>query len=373
MLPEFAKGSPGWEAVFGASIFGASLIIAFLVYLIFNRVLKVMAGRTRTTLDDLLVKAIGLPLFIFVLVFGPYTALTAVTYLDDRQDLIDRGLLAAEIIIVGYAIKRVLAALITWYGKEIATKTAATWDERVLPMLQRITNIIIYSVVLLLVLQSQGLNINPLIAGLGIGGIAIALAVTPTLSNFIAGTYTVTESGIGTGDYIELEGGTAGWVDEVGWRTTKIRTFWNNRVIIPNSKLADSVVTNYQGPNPAVFAMVGCGVSYESDLEQVSEVALEVANKALSESEGADLSYEPVVRFREFGDSNIDFIVVFKVRGFVDQFAIKDKIIRGIHRRFTEEGIEINYPVRKLVYPSQDGSTSLPLEEIEQARKGRKA
>jgi small-conductance mechanosensitive channel len=159
-------------------------------------------------------------------------------------------------------------------------------------------------------------------------------------------------------------------VEEVGWRTTKIRTFWNNLVIIPNSKLSDSIVTNYQGPSPAIFAMVECGVSYESDLERVAEVSLEVTNRVLNDSEGADLSYTPAVRFREFGDSNINFIVIFKVRGFVDQFIVKDKIIRGIHRRFMEEGIEINYPVRKLVYPSQDGTDATPLPRTERVRGG---
>ena len=366
MLPDFAVGNPGWEAIFAVSIFGASLIIAALVYLVFNKVLKVLAGRTRTTLDDLIVKAVGRPIFIFVLVFGPYTALTATTYLDDHQDQLDRGLLSAEIIIVGYAIKRVLGALIKWYGTEIASRTPTSWDERVLPMFQRVANVVIYAVVLLLVLDAQGLDISPLIAGMGISGLALALAVQPTLSNFIAGTYTVTESGIGVGDYIELDDGkTAGWVEEVGWRTTKVRNFWNNLIIIPNSKLSDSVVTNYQAPNPAVFAFVTGGVSYESDLDHVDRVAMEVTNKVLNESDGADLTYKPVIRFRAFGDSNIDFMVIFKVRGFVDQFVIKDRIIRGLHRRFGEEGIEINYPVRKLVFPKEFNVKTSPLAKVE--------
>ncbi|MCH8088471.1 MAG: mechanosensitive ion channel family protein [Chloroflexi bacterium] len=366
MLPDFAVGNPGWEAIFATSIFGASLIIAALVYFVFNKILKVLAGRTRTTLDDLIVKAVGRPIFIFVLVFGPYTALTATTYLDDHQDQLDRGLLSAEIIIVGYAIKRVLGALIKWYGTAIAGRTTTSWDERVLPMFQRISNVVIYAVVLLLVLDAQGLDISPLIAGMGISGLALALAVQPTLSNFIAGTYTVTESGIGVGDYIELDDGkTAGWVEEVGWRTTKVRNFWNNLIIIPNSRLSDSVVTNYQAPNPAVFAFVTGGVSYESDLDHVDRVAMEVTNKVLNESDGADLTYKPVLRFRAFGDSNIDFMVIFKVRGFVDQFIIKDRIIRGLHRRFGEEGIEINYPVRKLVFPKEFNVKTSPLANVE--------
>ena len=230
MLPEFATGSPGWEAAFGGIIFAISLVSALLISLIFNRVLKVLARRTKTVLDDLMVDAIGIPIFLFVLVFGPYTALTVTTYLEDKQDLLDRGLLAAQIVIVGYGVRRIVSGLLTWYGKEIAGKTATQWDERVLPIARRLSDVGILSVVVLVVLQSQGLNISPLLAGMGIGGLAVALAIQPTLTNFIAGTYMVTESGIGVGDYIDIEGGPSGWVAEVGWRTTKIRNFWNNLI-----------------------------------------------------------------------------------------------------------------------------------------------
>ncbi len=367
MLPDFAKGEPGWEAIFGAAIFGASLVVAFIVWFIFNKVLAQLMARTGNTLDDRIIKAVGGPLFIFVLVFGPYTALSATTYLDDYQDQLDRGLISAEILIVCYGIKRVVGALLTWYGAEMAHKTTTSWDERVLPIAKRFVDLSIISVAVLLVLQAQGLNISPLLAGLGIGGLAVALAVQPTLSNLFAGTYTVTESRIGAGDYIEMDGGPSGWVEEVGWRTTKIRDFFNNLIIIPNSHLADSIVTNVQGPDPAVMSRVECGVSYESDLDQVAEVAIEVTNKVLQENpEAADLEYEPIVRMREFGDSNINFIVIFRARNFIGQFLLKDQLIRRIHKRFTKEGIEINYPVRKVVYPS-DGASPDPFRPASEA------
>ena len=353
LLPEFAVGSAGLEAAFGAAYFGVAIVAAFLVYFIVSKVVRRATGKTSTTLDDLIVSAIGRPVFLFVVVFGPYIGLTATTFLDAHQEVIDRGLLSALIFVVGYLLKRLVDAVIIWYGKEIAGKTAATWDDRVLPLVQRVSSVVIYGLVVMLVLQSQGLNVSPLIAGLGIGGLAVALAIQPTLANFVAGTYTVTESGIGVGDYIEMESGASGWVEHVGWRTTKIRTFWNNLMIIPNGKLSESLVTNYQGPDPSVYAIVKGGVSYESDLQHVNDVTLEVVNDVLSRTDRADMSYTPAVRFSNFGDSNIDFSIIYKVKGFVDQYALKDQIIRGVHRRFREEGIEINYPVRKLVYPSE--------------------
>ena len=279
LLPEFAIGSAGLEAAFGAAYFGVSIIAGFLVYFIVSRIIRTAAGKTRTSLDDLVVNALSRPIFAFVVLFGMYAGLTASTFLDTHQEQVDRGLLSAVILVAGYLVSRLLHALISWYGSEIASRTETTWDDRVLPLIERVANAVIFGLVVMLVLQAQGLNISPLLAGLGIGGLAVALAVQPTLANFVAGTYTVTESGISVGDFIEIDGGASGWVEQVGWRTTKIRTFWNNRVVIPNGKLSESIVTNYQGPDPSVYALVSAGVSYESDLQHVNDVALEVIQR----------------------------------------------------------------------------------------------
>ena len=293
LLPDFAVGSQLWEAAFGGAYFLGSILIAFVTYFILKNVLKWFTSKTTSSIDDLLVEAIKRPVIMFFIVLGPWPGMTATTYLDRFQDILDRALLAALILVVGYLLKRVVDAVLKWYGDEIAARTATTLDDRVLPLAQRVSSVVIYGIVVMLVLQSQGLNVSPLLAGLGIGGLAVALAIQPTLSNFVAGTYTVTESGIGEGDFIEMDGGASGWVEHVGWRTTKVRTFWNNRLIIPNGKLSESVVTNYQGPDPSVFSIVSGGVSYDSDLQHVNDVALDVVNDVLSRTDRADLSYPP--------------------------------------------------------------------------------
>ena len=135
-----------------------------------------------------------------------------------------------------------------------------------LPTLRRVLPITIYAIGVLIAIDSFGVSVSPILAGLGIGGLAVALAVQPTLSNFFAGTYVVTEGELKKGDFIELEGGPSGYVEEVGWRSTKIRSRFNNLVIIPNSRMAESIVTNYYSPTPAMNVVVTCGVSYEACL-----------------------------------------------------------------------------------------------------------
>ena len=231
--------------------------------------------------------------------------------------------------------------------------------------LSGILPIVIYAVGSLIALDSLDVSISPLLAGFGIGGLAVALAVQPTLSNFFAGTYLVTEGELKAGDYIELDGGPAGFVVDVGWRSTKMRSRYNNLVIIPNSKMADSIVTNYSSPTPAINVVVTSGVSYESDLAQVERVVLEATKEIIAASDDAVTETEPFFGFSEFGDSNIDFWVFLQANDRLGSFVLKSELVKRIHQRFTEEGIEINYPVRKLVYPTPNGPSPLDLPTTE--------
>jgi len=205
-----------------------------------------------------------------------------------------------------------------------------------------------------LILSELGVNISPLVATLGISGIAVAFAVQPTLGNFIAGTYIIPDAKIKTGDFIELDEKTRGFVDEVGWRSAKLRTLQGNLMIIPNTKLADSILTNYSHPTPEMIVFVPCGVSYETDLQRMEAVCIEVAKEVVQELPGAVKEFTPMVRFNAFGDSNVEFNVVAKAKSWADQFAIRNLLIKKLHARFAKEGIEINYPVRKVVF-SKDG------------------
>ena len=206
-----------------------------------------------------------------------------------------------------------------------------------------------------MILDTLGYSISPLLGGLGITGLAVALALQPTLGNFFAGTYVISDGAINVGDYIELEGGPRGYVIEVGWRSTKISNWMNNLVVIPNSKLSDSIVTNYYAPNFAMNVIVTCGVSYDSDLDHVERVSVEVAKEVLATCPGAVPDYEPWFGFDTFGDSNITFWIFVQAKDRLGSFGVQHEIVKGLHARFKEEGIEINYPVRKLVYANGDG------------------
>ena len=233
-----------------------------------------------------------------------------------------------------------------WYSARAPHDTRTALNTVIWPILIRITSIIVFTLGALVVLDIMGIPITPLLAGIGIGGIAVALAISPTIASFIAGTYVVAEGQISEGDYVEIDSERAGFVTNIGWRSTVLRSRFNNVIIVPNSLITASIVTNYTTPTPAVTAMVACGVSYDSNLREVERVCLEIAGEVFEESEAANT---------EFADSNINFRIIFQGVDRVAMFAIQHEIIMRLHARFKEEGIEINYPVRKL-------TTALPEE-----------
>jgi len=199
-------------------------------------------------------------------------------------------------------------------------------------------------------MSSLQINIGPFLAGLGIGGLAIALALQPTLTNFLSGTYVISDSVIRKGDYIQLESGVEGTVEEIGWRITKIRHWQGNLIIMPNTKLSDAVVTDFEKPDLSMVFSVEGGVAYASDLDKVEKVIAEVADSIMKNNPDGAKDFAPTVRFKNFGDSNINFAVTMKAQNRGATFALKHLFIKALHKRFQTEGISMEFPVRKLYF-----------------------
>ncbi len=332
-----------------AGILLASLLLALLSRFVLPPLVAALTHKTKTVLDDLLVKALLPPVSIALIIAGIWLALSRLSELQSCMEQINKTFIVIAILLTAITIARLLNAILNWYGGEIAHRTATDTDNKLLPVFGRVGNVVIYAVALMFILDKLGINISPLIAGLGIGGVAVAVAIQPTLSNFLAGTYVISDSVIRKGHYIMLDSGQEGLVEDIGWRTTKIRHWQGNLIVLPNSRLADAVVTDFEAAELAKVFAVACGVSYDSDLDKVEKVAIEVAQEIISRCPEASKDFKPVVRYKEFGDSNINFTVVLKSVDRVSQFPLKHEFIKALHLRFKQEGILIEYPVRKLL------------------------
>jgi len=150
------------------------------------------------------------------------------------------------------------------------------------------------------------------------------------------------------GDYVKLNTGEGGYVTDITWRNTTIRAIPNNMIIVPNSNLASSILTNYYQPAKVMSVIVQVGVSYDSDLAKVEKVTLEVAKEILREIEGGIPDFEPFIRYHTFADFSINFSVILRAKEFFDQYLIKHEFIKRIHKRYKKESIEIPYPIRTI-------------------------
>ena len=345
--------------LYALGIVGVFVAAAFIINFIMGQVLNLLVKRHESPLSSVEVRVMGalrIPVLLAIVLYGVRVALNSLSqasspsleFITDLGQLGHYAWIVAVAAIICYTVSRLIIAFMRWYSARAPHDTRTALNTVIWPILIRITSTVVFTLGALVVLDIMGIPITPLLAGIGIGGLAVALALSPTISSFIAGTYVVAEGHISEGDYIEIDSERAGFVISVGWRSTVLRSRFNNVIIVPNSLITESIVTNYATPEPAVTGNVESGVSYDSDLKQVEQVSLEVAREVIEEAEEANKDFEPIFRYSEFADSNINFRIIFRGVDRAGMFAIKHEIIKRLHARFIEEGIEINYPVRKL-------------------------
>ena len=359
MLPQFASGSPLWESVWAVGVLIASVLVAWLVLLSMRYARRRLEKRRKSTHIQHLLQRLSRTIFLLVASQGLLLALSSLSYLAPWRPYLGKAAIAFLIILVTYGLAQSGRLLLDWYMRRAKIR------QSLIRLVQRVTILLVYVGGLLVLLDYLGISISPMIAGLGLGGLAIALALQPTLNNFFAGTQIVSDRMVRVGDYIELDNGEIrGYVTDVGWRSTRIRTTFNNLVIIPNSKLADSVITNYCGPSMELAVIVNCGVSYSSNLAHVEDIALAVTREVIQDLDEAIKTFEPWFGYEEFGESNINFWVWLQAKDRIASFRVKSELIKRLHARFDQEGITINYPVRT-TYLQWAGSSEPPISSSE--------
>lgn len=322
-----------------------SLIIAKIVNFVIKKSVLHVTAKTKTVLDDLIIRAIGKPIFLGVFLVGIHISASSLSVLSAYAGEIMFVFTIIYAAFIGWFAVRIINAIISWYSIEMAEKTKSKADEQFLPIFKKVAYGVVGVIILIWLLGQMGVEITTLVAAMGIGGLAIALALQDTLSEFFAGAHIIMDRPIRIGDYVELESGDKGTVVDIGWRSTKIRNYQNNMVVIPNSKLSSSKIVNYYSPKEEIGFTVACGVGYGEDLERVEKITLDVAKKVIKKLDVAPKDHNPVLRFQEFGDSNINFKVIFRTKKYADQFLVKHEFIKELKKRYDKEKIEIAWPV----------------------------
>jgi small-conductance mechanosensitive channel len=307
-----------------------------------------LTGRTSTDIDDVVVGALRAPVVIIILVTGGLI-LSRILPLSAEWD---RGLslgVKIAVILAGVLFVDALVKALLWRYSRKADYLRASSG-----IVQTAVRSIIILLALLIVLDTAGVSVTPLMASLGVGSLAVALALQSPLANFFAGIQILADKPIEVGHYIRLDSGEEGYVSKVGWRSTTIRALPNNMIVIPNSKIMDAIITNYYLPEKELSILVQVGVHYDSDLEHVERVTCEVAKQALQEVEGGKKDFQPFIRYHTFGDSSINFTVILRAQEFINGYLIKHEFVKRLQRRYKQEGIVIPFPIRTLDISKED-------------------
>ena len=200
---------------------------------------------------------------------------------------------------------------------------------------------ILFGIGVLMFLASIGISVGPILATLGIGSLAIALALQETLKNTLSGLFLVVDSPVRVGDYVKLSSGQEGWLTQLGWRSSKFRMMNDNIVIVPNSQLVDAIFTNLRARDGALSIEIDINVAGGSDLERVEKVTSEVASSVMAAVDGNHNRFAPSVYFQSLSASAIGMAVFLKIMRSADIEKAKHEFIKRLTERFAREEIKL--------------------------------
>lgn len=318
----------------------ASLIIAVAISIIL-KILQKKAEKTNTKIDDIILHTIGRPLYILVIVAGIYYAIHQTPFLAALINRFDQGYEYRHFIVtifLTWIVASLVKRIIKEYGYEIAAKTEGEMDDRLVALADMSVTYIIWAFGLMLALASVGIEITPLITGMGILGLAIALAAQNLLSNVFGGVTITLDQLYKVGDRVEM-GGVYGDVYEIKPRYTMIKTLNNTIITIPNSKVINEQIINYAVPDDTIRVKIPVNVAYGTDPKRVEKIMLEIADKI------SLILKEPqaTVRFTEYASSSQNMELIVWVRHYDERHPVIDRILREMFIRFKNEGIEIPF------------------------------
>lgn len=338
-----------WEAwVLFSAYLVATLLLAWAARRVMKGLVHRITARSSTTLDDRIVGNATGPLRFIIVSMGFRLALESlggqIPSLGQNPQFgwVEKAAVALVILAVASLVNGVAKAALDWYLKELAQGTKGDWDQELLPVVRRLVSLVIYFIAASIIMDSFGLDITTLVTTAGVASLAVALAAQETLSNMLGGFTILVDRPFRVGDIIELADGKTGEVVEIGLRSTRIRQFDGNALIIPNKDVANTRVVNWALPTTGSAIRQTIGVDYSTDVEKAKAVLLEVMNshpEVLTEP-------APGVWFTKFNDSSLDLFISCWVASYLDRFRVADELNMGILRAFRDAGISIPFPQR---------------------------
>lgn len=331
--------SPYFDSLFILVLFFA---LSKLVVFVSQKIILSLTKKTKTNIDDLIVQKTNKPVSLILLLAGVRLALFPLGIRQNALDIIEHIIGSLIVIIFTYILIVIVDIIIENWFVKLAEKTESTLDDELLPVVENFFRIFAFIVAVIAILSIWGIKVGPLLASLGIAGIAVAFALQNTLGNIFGGMAIILDKSIRVGDKIKLDSGIMGTVLHIGFRSTKILTFDNELVTIPSGKLADSAILNFLQPNPQVRVTIDFGVEYGSDTAKAKKIVLDTLAKM------PQIIKEPAakVQMTEMADFALRFRALFWVNNFDEKMDAKAQATEEIYNALRKSGIGIPFPTR---------------------------
>jgi small-conductance mechanosensitive channel len=332
-----------WQTVLPVVIIFLSLLTGIIIRLTILKRLANLARKSKSRMDDVFLESLRSVIVLWLVLIGVFISINILPLSVKQKAFFDQVFQAILIFSIFWFLMQLLGKFFFTYSDKFRSKLAAA------SIIKNTIKIFVMTIGLLIILQTLGISITPVITTLGVGGLAVALALQDTLANLFAGFHIIATQRVKPKDYIKLDSGEEGYVVDITWRDTLLRQLPNNYIIIPNSRLSSAIVTNYYQPKNALNLLIEVGIDYSSNLEHVEQVTLEVAREILKEVPGGEETFEPFMRYHTFGDSSINFTVYLRCKEFYEKFLVRHEFIKRLKKRYDQEGINIPFPIRTVI------------------------
>jgi small-conductance mechanosensitive channel len=345
MMADLAHALHVSNKIFYTLLFGTLIISSLLMGFVLNRLLHYWTKRFRDGWGQtffFLLESLPIPL---LLIAGLYLGLESLPLSPRFEHIGSKLILALVLLVMAYFPAKVIVLAL----RRVSQKDSAL--ERVTQPTAFIVRALFALLATIIFLENLNISLTAVWTTLGVGSVAVALALQETLSNFFSGLYLLADRPVNPNDYIKLDSNQEGFVLRIGWRSTILRTLGNNYVVIPNSTLAKAIITNYSVPETQMSYTLPVSVAYGTDPHQVEKVLLEVAHEAIRDGlQGLLAKPEPSVAFIPgFGESSLNFSLSLQVRQFTDQYPVQSDLRKRIVKKFQEAGIDMPFPTRTVV------------------------
>ncbi|MBU0528087.1 mechanosensitive ion channel family protein [Candidatus Micrarchaeota archaeon] len=322
-----------------------SFILATLIFTVLKIITKVLAGRTKTELDDKILEAIQQPIFRLIIIGGFYLAVANLGVGDGVLDLILRVILTLAYLTIIMFVLKVLSAVVNYGLMDLASKTNSDMDDEIIPIFHKAAAIVVWAFGLIMILGGWGVDVAPFIAGVGIAGLAISFALQSTLSNVVAGISIIMDKTFRVGDKIGLDSGEVGTIHEITLRSTRILTYDNELLIVPNNNMASAKIKNYSQPDLKVRVVVPFTVEYGSDPAKVIKL---IEKTITNDIEGILEEPKVSVVFTQMADFSLNFQLRFWVEHYGEAYGKKLEATDVIYNTLGKNKIGIPFPTRTI-------------------------